>query len=91
MVISGQAFLQSTTSTGNWLLDASTANAAGGADWWSGSSGKSDAVVLASNAFAAAHQIASSNLSAIAVNKGIATQRAKLIAAESGHSVNIFA
>ena len=83
-------FLQSTTSTSNWLLDAANANAAGSADWF-GSSTPSDPVILAANAFAMAHQISSSNMSAIAVNKGIATLRAQLLAESAGQSVNIFA
>jgi hypothetical protein len=81
-------FLQSTTSTSNWLLDAANANAAGSADWF-GSSVKSDPVVLAANAFAMVHQVSSSNLSTIAVNKGIANAEAQLVT--TGQSVNIFA
>ena len=84
------SFLQSTTSTSNWLLDAASANAAGSADWF-GSSVKSDPVVLAANAFAMAHQVSSSNMSSIAVNKGIAHAKAQLLAESTGHSVNIFA
>jgi hypothetical protein len=83
-------FLQSTTSTSNWLLDAANANAAGNADWF-GSSVKSDPVILAANAFAAAHQISSSNLSSLAVSKGIATLRAQLGEQATGQSVNFIA
>jgi len=84
------SFLQSTTSSSNWLLDAANASASDGSDWF-GPSSPSDPVVLAANAFATAHQISSSNMSSLAVNKGIATAQEQLLAQSTGQSVNIFA
>ena len=66
----------SLTAGGNWMQDVATSTASS-ADWMSKSKGPS-APELAANAFAAAQQIKLSNLNSMAVNKGIATLRAKL-------------
>ena len=84
----GASFLQNTgTPGGNWVQDTLSA-AANSADWMdpNGSSGPS-ATVAAANAFAAAHQIALTNLNSLAVNTGISLLSSQL----AGQSVNVLA
>ncbi len=86
----GAAFLSSvpTSAGGNWVQDTATANAAGGANWMDPSASKGgDAVKLAANAFASAHQVHTTILNSIAVNTGISVLAKKL----TGKSVNILA
>jgi hypothetical protein len=84
----GSAFLQSLPTTGNWMLDAVSAN---NSDWMDPSSSGPDAVNLAANAFAQAETATTGTLNSLAVNKGIATLQTKLAASEAGQTVNIFA
>lgn len=89
----GAAFLQAVQSSGNWLQDTATADAAGSADWMDPSSSGPDAVDLAANAFASAQQVKNTNLNSLAVNQGISTLEAELAnqTLVAGQSVNILA
>ena len=83
----GAAFLQSLPSSpgGTWVQDVSNATSSG-ADWMDPTSKKGpDAVSLAANAFATAHQVMTTTRNSIAVNTGIAVLSKQL----SGKSVNI--
>jgi hypothetical protein len=97
--INGAAFLQSIQTTGNWMLDASSAYSS---NWMDPSSSGPDAVDLAANAFAAAHVTAITYGSNSAVNKGIAVLQQALNASSSqnvlsatstalGQTVNVLA
>jgi hypothetical protein len=78
-------FLQSIATGSNWLQTAA-ADSAGSSDWMDPSSGPTDTVVAAANAFAAAHQVGASLGSSLAVNQGIS-----VLSAQAAQSVDIFA
>ncbi len=84
----GYAFLQSLTTTGNWMLDAVSNDTA---DWLDPSSNGPDAVRLAANAFAKAHLLSTTAKGSLAVNQGIQTQQSALTALSSGQTLNILA
>jgi len=63
--------LQPLAGGSNWLQSVASATSSNASDWMSPSSAGPDMVVAAANAFAAAHQLSSSNLSSLAVNQGI--------------------
>jgi hypothetical protein len=79
-------FLQSYATGSNWLQESVTGAAADSSDWMSPSSGVSDPVVAAANAFASAHQVSNSLFSSLAVNQGIST-----LSAQVAKSVDILA
>jgi hypothetical protein len=79
-------FLQSYATGSNWLQESATAAASGNSDWMSPSSGVSDPVVAAANAFASAHQVSASLFSSLAVNQGIS-----VLSAQAAQSVDFFA
>lgn len=79
-------FLQSYATGSNWLQELATAAASDSSDWMSPSSGASDPVVAAANAFASAHQVSNSLFSSLAVNQGIS-----VLSAQAAQSVDFFA
>jgi hypothetical protein len=85
--VNGSAFLQTIKTSGNWLLDASSAASS---DWMDPSSSGPDAVELAASAFAGAHVTAITYGSNFAVNKGILALQGQLNS-QPGSQVNIFA
>jgi len=79
--------MSSLTAGGNWVQDVSNASSSG-ADWMDPHSSKGpDAVSLAANAFATAHQVMTTTKNSIAVNTGISLLSKHL----TGNSVNILA
>jgi len=76
--------MTSLTAGGNWVQDVSNATSSG-ADWMDSTSSKGpDAVSLAANAFAKAHQVMTTTRNSIAVNTGMSVLSKQL----TGNSVN---
>jgi hypothetical protein len=90
--INGAAFLQTmqSSSSGNWMLDASNADSS---DWMDPSSSGPDAVDLAANAFAGAQVNAITYGSNFAVNQGLTALQNILSVTSTapGQAVNILA
>jgi hypothetical protein len=77
-------FLQSIATGSNWLQAAVTDTST--SDWMAPSSGQSDPVVLAANAFASAHQVSTQLNNSLAVNQGIS-----VLSAQAAQSVDFLA